>query len=141
MFSKIIKEFRSAKKMRNLRKTPVRVYNWSTYKNSLRMYVLVKRDSLPLVNCAVQATHAVAEYIHYHDNENTKKWVEQDKTLIILEATDEQLEAMRVKFLELDWNYQPFWEPDLDNMLTCIAFQPISTELGMEWFSHLKLLS
>lgn len=108
---------------------------------ALRMYVLVRRDVLPLVHCGVQATHAVAEYVHYHDNDITRQWVEKDKTLIVLEGTEKEIEELRQEFLFKDLNYQPFYEPDMDNTLTAMAFQPISKEDGDIMFKHFKLVS
>jgi hypothetical protein len=120
-----------------------------TYDNSLtkediddgyRMYVLVRRDILPLVHCAVQASHAVAEYVYYHQNPNTRVWVTAEKTLIILEATEKQIEEKMKLFAEKHMNYQPFWEPDMSNAMTAVAFQPIKTSLGREIFKDFKLL-
>jgi hypothetical protein len=37
-------------------------------------------------------------------------------------------------------NYQPFHEPDMDNTLTAVAFQPIKKGLGNDLFGELKLL-
>lgn len=108
---------------------------------ALRMYVLVRRDVLPLVHCGVQAGHAVAEFVHYHQNDNTKKWVEEDKTLICLEATDGQIEKMKKYFADRSMNYQPFHEPDMSNLQTAVAFQPISTEDGAIIFKDFKLVS
>jgi len=108
---------------------------------ALRMYVLVRRDVLPLVHCGVQAAHAVAEFVNYHQNENTKKWVEVDKTLICLEATESQIEKMKNKFARGGMNFQPFHEPDMSDIQTAVAFQPISTVEGGIIFKDFKLLS
>lgn len=104
------------------------------------MYVLVRRDILPLVHAGVQAAHAVGEFVHYHQNENTKRWAEKDKTLIVLEATEEQIKKQMDLFASKGLNYQPFWEPDMSNAMTAVAFQPISTMFGQELFSEFKLL-
>lgn len=113
---------------------------FEAYQKELRMYVLVRRDVLPLVHCGVQAAHAVAEYVHYHDNDNTRTWVEQHKTLIVLSATADEIEEMRNKFLDSDMNYQPFYEPDMDNTLTAMAFQPVTTKEGSLIFNRLELV-
>lgn len=105
-----------------------------------RMYVLVRRDILPLVHCGVQAAHAVAEFVHYHQNDNTKLWVTFEKTLIILEATEDQIKEKMEWFANRHMNYQPFWEPDMNNAMTAVAFQPIQYGLGKEIFNGFKLL-
>jgi hypothetical protein len=106
----------------------------------MRMYVLVRRDILPLVHCAVQAAHSVAEFVHYHPNNNTKVWVTCEKTLIVLEATEDQINEKMKWFADRNMNYQPFWEPDMGNCMTAVAFQPITKSLGKEVFGNLKLL-
>jgi hypothetical protein len=106
----------------------------------VRMYVLVRREILPLVHCVCQCTHAVAEFIHYHQNDNTKLWVTCEKTLIVLEATEDQIKEKMIWFADRHMNYQPFCEPDMNNVLTAVAFQPITKQIGNEVFGNLKLL-
>lgn len=105
-----------------------------------RMYVLVRRDILPLVHAGVQAAHAACEFVHYHQNDNTKVWVTCEKTLIVLEATEAQIKEKMEWFGSRHMNYQPFREPDMNNALTAVAFQPIQAGLGKEIFGDLKLL-
>lgn len=106
----------------------------------MRMYVLVRRDILPLPHCVCQCSHAVAEFVHYHPNNNTKVWVTCEKTIVILEANEQEIEEKMKWFAERNMNYQPFWEPDMDNCLTAVAFQPITKKLGKEIFGNFKLL-
>ena len=110
------------------------------YKKQLKMYVMVRRDILPLVHCGVQVGHAIAEFVEYHQNVNTRQWVREDKTLIVLEATEEQIKKQMDLFADRNMNYQPFWEPDMSHAMTAVAFQPISNELGSELFKGFKLL-
>jgi len=73
------------------------------FESRLRMYVLVRRDVLPINYCIPQAAHAVAEYVHYYNkNRITKQWVEDDKTMIVLEANADQMERIKKKFKDLD---------------------------------------
>jgi hypothetical protein len=116
------------------------VVDQEVYKKQLKMYVLVNRNILPLVHCGVQAAHAIAEFVEYHQNENTRKWVREDKTLIVLEATEEQILKQMNLFAGQNMNYQPFREPDMSNALTAVAFQPISNELGSTLFKGFRLL-
>jgi hypothetical protein len=68
--------------------------------------------------------------MYYHPNENTRVWVTCEKTMIILEATEQQIEAKMQWFKDRHMNYQPFWEPDMSNTMTAVAFQPITKEMG-----------
>ena len=108
---------------------------------SYRMYVLVRRDILPLVHAGVQAAHAAADFVFYHMNENTKVWVQCEKTMVVLEATEEQINAKMKIFEVHKLNYQPFWEPDMSNSLTAVAFQPMKTKDAQIFFGDLKLLN
>lgn len=106
----------------------------------LKMVVLVRREILPLVHAGVQAGHAVAEFIFYHPNENTRRWVVSDRTLIYLEATEKEIHEMMEFFASKSLNYQPFYEPDMGNALTAVAFQPIETQYSREIFRKFRLL-
>lgn len=108
--------------------------------NALRMYVLVRRDILPLQHCVPQASHAVAEYVHYNRDHITKQWVESDKTIVILQVTEKQLND---KLQDLDsrgFIYEEFCEPDMSNVVTAVAIQPMSKRQGIFEFSDIPLL-
>jgi len=105
-----------------------------------RMYVLIRRDILPLVHCGVQGAHAAIEFMHYHPNDNTARWVVDHKTLIFLEASEKQIQDKMKWFADRHMNFQPFREPDMDNTLTAVCFQPIQYGLGKEVFKGFKLL-
>lgn len=109
--------------------------------NKLKMYVLVRRDILPLIHCGVQAAHALAEYVNSYDNEITKQWVESDKTLIFLEANADQIDLAKHRFEEDGLTFSSFREPDMSNFQTAVAFQPLNNADGAKYFGHLKLLS
>ena len=109
--------------------------------DSYRMYVVVRRDVLPLVHAGVQAAHAAADFVFYHPNENTKVWAQCEKTMIILETSEAQIEYLMQLFKQHNLNYQPFWEPDMSGILTAVAFQPIKTKDAKVFFSNLKLLN
>jgi peptidyl-tRNA hydrolase len=106
----------------------------------VRTYVLVRRDVLPLVHCVCQVAHSVAEFVFYHQNNNTKVWITAEKTLIVLEATEDQIKEKMEWFAKQHMNYQPFYEPDMNNIITAVTFQPITKEIGKEIFGDLKLL-
>jgi hypothetical protein len=115
---------------------------WVEYANSLRMYVLVRRDILPLVHSGVQAAHAVAEYLHtFKDEETTNKWVSKDKTLLFLTASADQIGCMKRKFEKDGKKYQSFCEPDMSDIETAVAFEPLTMEEGKKYFKDFSLLS
>lgn len=95
---------------------------------SKKLYVLIRKD-LPTSYIAVQAGHAVAEWL-LHD----QRW--QNETLIYLGVEDEQeLLHWKDKLDFKDMNYIEFREPDIKNQLTAIA------TLGNDKvFKNIKLL-
>lgn len=106
----------------------------------LKMFVLVRRDILPLPHCVCQGIHASVEYVHYYNNDVTKKWVEEDKTIIVLSATEEQIENKKRLFSKLGLTHRSFHEPDMSDVLTATAFQPVSSDDGKLYFGELSLL-
>jgi len=114
---------------------------WDQPSDDIRMYILVNRPVLPLVHCVVQSSHAAADFVFYHHNENTRNWVVNHKTMIILEATELQMVETMNQFASDSLNYQPFWEPDMSNVLTAVAFQPMKKAAAEKYFSKFDLLS
>jgi hypothetical protein len=107
----------------------------------LRMYVLVQREVLPLVHAGVQAGHAVHTYVWEHrDKPETKQWCEEDKTMLYLSATWEQMHDMITYFTIKNMGFSRFHEPDMGDELTAVAFQPMSKEEGNILFGRFKLL-
>jgi hypothetical protein len=107
------------------------------------MYVLVNKKHLTLPQCAVQAGHAIAEFMAlYGQEENVRDWClnEQHRTMIILGARERDLEEMMAKYDELGLKYREFREPDLDNLLTAVAFEPVWNEDGRELFGKFQLI-
>lgn len=108
-----------------------------------KMYVLVNKSQLTLQQCAVQAGHSIAEFMaHYGHEENTRDWClnKQHRTMIILAATEKQLIKMMATFDDLDLKHHAFREPDLNDMLTAVAFEPVWTEQGRELFGKFNLI-
>jgi peptidyl-tRNA hydrolase len=108
---------------------------------SLRLYVLVDDSLLPRGGAkSAQVTHAVVELMkrHYPQNVRVKTWAETDLTLVILAAGREEMERHRARFNEDGYIAEGFVEPDLGNVLTCVAFEPLTALEGMI-FGHLKL--
>lgn len=111
------------------------------YDSDLRMYVLINRPELPLVNAGVQAGHSIAEYMATHGHlPKVQSWVDEHKTMIFLEASENQIKDA-IRFSEVKGlTYKTFHEPDLDHLLTAVAFEPITSIEGKELFGKLKLL-
>ena len=82
-----------------------------------KLYVLCRKDLKPAYR-AVQAGHAVAEYLLRHGQGG--EW--QNGHLIYLEARDEEdLEFWGMKLSRKGLEWTGFREPDLGNQLTAIA--------------------
>lgn len=61
----------------------------------MKMYVLVNREILDLPQCAVQAAHAVSEFVYKNSNLDTvKNWIEDHKTLIILQSSKSEMKEV-----------------------------------------------
>jgi hypothetical protein len=109
--------------------------------DTMKMYVLVNRSKLTVVQCGVQALHAAAEYSYfYYDNPTTKDYHENHKTVILLEATEDDIMSMAHYFKVIGKNSHIFKEPDLDDLITACAYEPISSTEGKILFSRFKLL-
>lgn len=143
LIKQFIKEYSCAKeywKIIKSQKEPIMPPNENP-NDDMKMYVIINRSKLSLVQCGVQAGHALAEY----GNEYGRlfpytEWVTKHKTLIFLEATNEENCTLISKFIYENMNFRSFYEPDMDNMWTATAFQPVSSEEGRRLFGHLKLL-
>jgi hypothetical protein len=108
----------------------------------MKMYVLVDRESLTLVQAGVQACHAVAEFMdEFGEKPRVQDWVKNHKTMILLEGTQQDLQRMKELLAWYGYVHKSFYEPDLCNLETAIAFEPILASEGKEIFRHLKLLS
>lgn len=107
------------------------------YHSQMKMYVLIRKDILTDVQCGVQAAHAIQEYNILHENcESLKEWSRNHKTLIFLAASEKQLQAYK----EMPIKHASFYEPDIGNIETAVAFEPITTLQGIDMFSKLKLI-
>lgn len=107
---------------------------------ALKMYVLVRTDVLPPINQGIQALHAVVEYgIHAANASSFLKWAEEDKTLVLLAAEDERVMERIVKSaVRKNIPYRTFCEPDLDDMLTATAFEPMIKARSKDLFWGLE---
>ena len=107
----------------------------------VKMTVLVRRDILPLTHCAVQASHAVAEFMFKHNStESVTDWVKNHKTMILLSANESDIDNIKKIYDKLGLAYTTFVEPDMSNAETATAFEPITNDLSKAIFGKLQLL-
>ena len=88
-----------------------------------RMYVLSLRQ-LSSINKACQGIHSCLEYANKYDNNpEYRKYIEVDKTLIMLDGgTYPDLLSIVNELENNDIHYASFLEPDLGNLITSICF-------------------
>lgn len=86
--------------------------------------VVVTRRDLPISYQAVQAAHAAIDFQHEYP-EVAKDWHQTSNYLIFLTvANEDELKQLILKAAERGIKITPFREPDIDNQLTAVAFQP-----------------
>ena len=88
-----------------------------------RMYCLAERH-LSIAQKTIQAAHAIVEYsLKFGDTEEYKHWAKYDKTIIVLDGGNTpDMKNDIVKLTDIEYNYEIFMEPDMDNFVTCITF-------------------
>lgn len=90
---------------------------------------LVTRLDLPLEQQAVQACHAMTEFLVEH-NKRALQWHSESNTLALLVVPDEQnLLRLASKASRRGVRFSLFREPDRENELTAIAFEPKARSL------------
>lgn len=95
----------------------------------MKLYVIVRKDLTPS-QIAVQAGHAVAEYLV----EDSQTW--RNETLVYLGVKNLfHLEKWMRKLNDFDVRYTTWREPDINNEVTAIASTGSS-----EYFKQLNLL-
>lgn len=100
------------------------------------MYVLIRKDILTDIQCGVQASHAITEYMRLNkDCPVLNDWAENHRTLIFL-AADEQQINMKKRIIK----HAGFKEIDLGDIETAVAFKPMTFLDGNEFFGELKLV-
>jgi peptidyl-tRNA hydrolase len=93
----------------------------------LKAFVIVRAD-LTKSQRGVQAGHALAELSFQAGSRKDKtfqRWVQEDKTLVILQVPNEQaLEEIHSWFEDRKIPHNLFKEPDLGNSATALAVYP-----------------
>lgn len=99
---------------------------------------VVSRRDLSIAYQAVQSGHAAIDFQHQHPVE-AKEWHKQSNYLAFLTVADEaELIKLISKAIVLGVKHTVFREPDLDNQITAVAFEP--TEAARKLTSSCPLL-
>ena len=101
--------------------------------NELRMYFFVMYN-LSGIQKGIQAGHAAVEYsLKYGKTKHYKEFAKYHKTFILLDGGGSQDMISRMEELEdFGVNYASFYEPDLNNSLSAIAFIVSEHIYGMD---------
>ena len=92
-------------------------------KNNSKLYVVVRED-LDINYQAVQAAHAGIQFQHEHPI-IAKEWHNKSKYLIHLSIKDEErLSDLISKAQSKGIKVSVFIEPDIENQITAVAFEP-----------------
>lgn len=88
-----------------------------------RMYCLAEKH-LSSIQKAIQSAHAIVEYgLTYGDTPEYKQWAGKDKTIVILDGGNSiDLDSIKDQLRCEGWPFEMFYEPDMDNFMTTIAF-------------------
>jgi peptidyl-tRNA hydrolase len=85
-----------------------------------------------------QSIHAATEFTMNY-REHASEWYETSNTVVCLEAeSTEELQQLVLTAAEKSIVHAPFYEPDLNNELTAVAFAP--GETSRELLAHLPLV-
>jgi hypothetical protein len=108
---------------------------------ALKIFILVRRDILPLPHCAVQSCHAATEFMaKFGQKPNVVDWVNNHKTMIILSATENEIANIKALYDKMGLSYATFVEPDMSDAETATCFEPISNDISKAIFGKLPLL-
>lgn len=89
----------------------------------MKLY-LVTRQDLTDAQQAVQAAHALREWVHYHPEED-RNWYEKSNTLAFLAVENERaLQALLERAQDRGIPVSGFREPDRGDELTAVAIGP-----------------
>ena len=88
-----------------------------------KLYIVTRSDLCAGLKIA-QCCHALREFSEkYRDIDST--WFKESNYLVVLEVKDEDSLKSQINSAELaDLKFAAFYEPDLDNQITAVAFEP-----------------
>lgn len=96
------------------------------------MYILVN-SKLTKSQRIPQASHAVAEYV-FDYRDGLEDWLRNHRTMVVLQCNEEHM-----KILSRQLKSKGFVDEDLDDMLTAVAFEPMTREEGSHYFNCMRL--
>jgi peptidyl-tRNA hydrolase len=104
------------------------------------LYILVN-DKLTKSQRIPQASHAVAEFMHHHKNDQSvSDWVENHRTMVCLKSTEDFIGNTMETMLRHKIPYSSWHDEDLvDCEWASIAIGPMTQEVGNKYFKELKL--
>jgi hypothetical protein len=101
-----------------------------------KLYLVVRSD-LPLGSQGAQICHAAIDFV-LSNLELTKLWRDKSNHICLLQVNNEdELHGLILKAKDRKVNYTEFREPDMNNSLTAIAFEP--SEQAKKVCSGIKL--
>lgn len=107
--------------------------------DALRMYVVVRDDILPPLNCGIQAAHAIVDYsVEWGDKGTYQLWAAKHKTIVILGGTADQMMHAVEKSVARKTPFVRFREPDLGWKVTATAFEPMTAAKAKDVFWMLR---
>ena len=96
-----------------------------------KIYVVTRQDLSPGQQ-AVQAAHALTEFLVEHP-EVASQWHTTSNTLALLAVQNEEiLRRLKSKARQRKLKHSAFFEPDQDNAMTAVAFEPCAKALVRE---------
>ena len=99
---------------------------------------MVSRRDLSIAQQAVQSGHAAIDFQYQHPTE-AGKWQKESNYLVFLTVADEsELIKLISKAILSGIKHTVFREPDIDNQITAVAFEP--TEASKKLTSSCPLL-
>lgn len=102
----------------------------------MKLYVVVREDLSPGAQMA-QSLHAFREFVEHHQ-EVEREWYSTSNTIVILGVPGEgDLYGLIHTASDLNVKYSSFREPDMEDELTALAFEP--GEKTSEMLKYLKL--
>ena len=91
--------------------------------NNQKLRVVTRRDLTPSQQ-AVQSAHALVDFQYQHSVEATEWQTKSNYLAFLTVADEEQLIKLISKAILTGIKHTVFREPDIDNQITAVAFEP-----------------
>ena len=93
-----------------------------------KLFIVTRKDLEP-GDLLAQTAHAVAEFAKEH-RALFERWHDVSNTIIVKVADDElELKKLLHRAIDRDIRFSRFHEPDMDDALTALAFEPAGSSL------------